>query len=672
MSIRKWKINSPNESDVLEIMNATGVAKFPAKLLASRGVSGSDAKDFLMPTRLGNPFDIKDMDKAVLRINNAISENEKICIFGDYDCDGVCATVILKDYLMNIGARVWHYIPDRAKGYGLSNEAIDLIKENETDLIITVDNGISSIDEAEYIYKLGMQLIVTDHHQVGDILPRAEAVVNPHRADDQSGFDGYCGAGVAFRLVCALEDGDNDFITEQYGDIVSLATIGDIVPLVKENRTIVKNGLPLIENTNRIGLLNLVSESAVSNSPFNSTSVAYRLVPRINATGRFSNANLAVDLLMCDEADKALELAKELCDINSKRKQTENEIYEKIEQQINENPEKLCKRVLIFSGENWHYGVLGIVAAKLLETYRKPVIVLNIEDGVLHGSARSIDGFSIYDALTACSDTLIKYGGHHKAAGLTLNACDIEKFEKQIEDYAYEKYPQMPDDYAVADLLISPDEINVESILASLCLEPFGEANRKPVYALQGTKIVAIKPVKEGKYTQLQLDYGGVPIQAISFKIPTDEFLFSVLDSVDILANAEINEYKGNKKVSLQIQEIRPHEFDDEKYYRAKQVYEDMKTGKTVTPDNKSKLLPTREDMVKVYKMIKNKTLTIDNLCFLVSKENINYALLKVILDAFCECNIAKFDAAGDKISGLASDKKVDLMNTQIIKFLKG
>ena len=671
MSIRRWKINTPSSTLVKSIMSATGLTEFPAKLLASRGITENDAKDFVSFGSLGDPFEIKDMDKAVLRINSAIETGERICIFGDYDCDGVCATVILEDYLENAGANVWHYIPDRAKGYGMNDEAIREICDDGTNLIITVDNGISAIDEAELIYELGMELIVTDHHQVGDVLPKAEAVVNPHRADDSS-FDGYCGAGVAFRLVCALEDGDNDFMTEQYGDIAALATIGDIVPLVSENRKIVKNGLSLISNTNRPGLASLIELSGASNGVMNSNAVAYRLVPRINAAGRFSNAELAVELLKSEDMEEANALCAELCETNEKRRAEEVEIFDKIEEQIHSNPDMLNNRVLVFAGESWHYGVLGIVAARLLEMFRKPVVVLNIEDGMAHGSARSIEGFSIYEAFTACSEVLEKFGGHHKAAGLTLREDKIDEFAKLIETYAYKNFPQMPKDYANCDLLLSPEEMNLECIKETLKLEPFGESNPKPVYAIKNAKITAVKPIKEGKFTQLQLNYGGVFIQVISFKIPTSTFAFKVGDMVDMLVTADINEFKGNERVSLMLSDIRPSDFNEDKYFIAKEVYEDMKSGKGIEKKFLKRVIPTRDDMVKLYKLIKGKTVSRDNLYFEAYKENISYAMMMTAIEAFLECGLCEYDYANSLVTGLKSDKKVDLMNTNVLNKLKG
>ena len=670
MSIRKWKINTAENGLVNELISA-GIAPFPARLLASRGISASEATAFLSKGILGNPFDIKDMDKAVARLNRAIDNFERICIFGDYDCDGVSATVILEDYLENIGADVWHYIPDRAKGYGMNEAAIREIAEDGTNLIITVDNGISAIDEAELIYELGMELIVTDHHQVGDKLPKAEAVVNPHRSDDSS-YDGYCGAGVAFRLVCAMEDGDNEFAFEQYGDIATLATVGDIVPLTYDNRTIVKNGLSLIEKTERLGLKALIEKSGSADTAMNSTAVAFRLVPRINAAGRFSNAELAVRLLKSVDEDTANALADEICSVNEQRKAEEVSIFKKIEEQIKQSPEKLNNRVLVFAGSGWHYGVIGIVAARLLEMYRKPVVVLNIEDDMAHGSARSIEGFSLYKALTNCAEHLEKFGGHHKAAGLTLRADKIADFERAIEEYSYTNFPEMSDDFITADIVLKPEDISVDTIESANCLEPFGECNPKPVYAVLGAKITAVRPIKEGRFTQVQLNYSGIFIQVISFKIAVADFAFAEGDTVDMLVTADVNEFKGNRRVSLQLHDIRPAGFNETKYFKAKTVYEDMKSGKGVNPKFIKRICPARDDLVLLYKMIKNKTITFDSLYFKAVKENISYAMMMTGIEAFIECGLCKADFFSGKVTGLTSTSKVDIMNTKAITKLKG
>ncbi|MCD7797529.1 MAG: single-stranded-DNA-specific exonuclease RecJ, partial [Clostridiales bacterium] len=448
MAYKKWIIGHADKEKASQISEKLNIDPFISYLLAVRGFDDElGVSDFLSDSaRFISPFSLIDMDKAAERVNRAVQTGEKICIYGDYDCDGVTATALLYSYLESEGADVIYYIPDRfTDGYGLNKGAVDKTKELETDLIITVDNGISAVEEAEYIYSLGMELVVTDHHQPGDVLPSAEAVVDPHRTDNDIPFRDFAGVGVAFKLVCALYGGEVDELLEQYADLVTIGTIGDTMPLVNENRSIVKIGLKEINSSSRLGISKLVSRAGMNPGEISADDIAFRICPRINAAGRMDKALLALELLLSDDDEDAQVRTERLCNDNEYRHTVENNINESIRDEIALNPELVYDRVIVVDGKNYHKGVIGISAARLTEEYSKPAVVISVDDdGNATGSARSIEGFNMYKAVASCSDLLSHFGGHSLAAGLGLKANDIELFRKRINAYAAEHYSVMP------------------------------------------------------------------------------------------------------------------------------------------------------------------------------------------------------------------------------------
>lgn len=673
MSIKKWHINSPDAEASRKIASDLDISPFLARLLSARGAKSSeDAKKALFEeAEISDPLKIKDMDKAVEAVRRAVAEDERICIFGDYDCDGVTAVVILQSYLESLGADVFHYIPDRANGYGMNKDAVRALAKDGVGLIITVDNGIAALEEAELVYELGMKLVVTDHHQVGKELPRAEAVVDLHRPDCDAPFKEFCGAGVAFLLVCAMEDGDIDFIFEQYGDLAAIATVGDIVSLKSENKTIVTRGLSLLPRTERPGLIKLIELSAVRGE-VDSTDIAFRIVPRINAAGRFSKAELAAELLLCEEEEEAKALAERLCDINSKRRSTENEILEKINAIIVENPRILNDRILVFAGEDWHQGVLGIISARLLEAYRKPVIVMSVSGGEAHGSCRSVDGFSIYNALCRCSEVLERFGGHPKAAGLTVKAERIEEFRRRINNYAKESFPVMPTGEVTADMVLLPGELTLENAEQTRLLEPFGEGNRRPQFALENAVIKAVRPLKDGKYTQIKFDYGERKNQtAVTFKTPAAEFGFKAGDRVDMIATLDVDIYKKTNPLSLVIAEIRPHGFNQDRYLNAKAVYEQISLGEGFDPRLSERIIPDRSQIGAVYKYLQGREISLDTLCYKLHKTKISYCMMMVAVDVLCELGLAELDPVKGTVRVFKADKKVSLESSAVLSELK-
>ena len=458
-------------------------------VMLSRGITTLDrAREFFGCSSLSDPLLMKDMESAVDVIRQALDEGKKITVYGDYDCDGVTSTAMLYGYLDAMGAEVEYYIPDRSEGYGMNIPALEKILDQGTELIITVDNGVSAVEEAEYIRQRGAQLVITDHHQPPQELPVCAACVNPHRQDDNSPFKELCGAGVVLKLLCALEE-DEEFVMEQYAELAAVGTIGDVMPLVGENRYIVRRGIEDIRASQNIGIDRLLRTAGVSPESVDATAVAFSICPRINAAGRIAAADKAVQLLMADSPEQAGLLSEELNLMNENRRAEETRIMEDVSRQLESDPSILRERVLVVSGEGWHHGVIGIVAARMLEKYGKPVLMISVENGEARGSARGVDGFSIYKLLDRCSRVLTKFGGHPKAGGFSLPADRVEDFRQMVYAFCRECYPKMPEYTVSADMEITGDLLTEEALNSLSQLEPCGEGNQRPVFLLRNCTV---------------------------------------------------------------------------------------------------------------------------------------------------------------------------------------
>ncbi|MBQ4101166.1 MAG: single-stranded-DNA-specific exonuclease RecJ, partial [Oscillospiraceae bacterium] len=430
--MKKWIYKNLDKNVVNACAKVAQIPTITAEVLMARGYDDAEKMiEFLNPQEFSNPYLLKDMDKAVERINSAVENGEKIAVYGDYDCDGVTATYIVYNYLSEImGADVIYYIPSRNdEGYGLNTMAIDKLCDEGVSLIITVDNGITAISEADYAIDKGIDLVITDHHKPIDVLPKAVAIVNPHRVDCTSGLTYLCGAGIALKLVCALEN-DIDMIMDYYSQIAMLGTIADVVPIMAENRTILNAGIESLNNTENFGLLALVNKSC-PNKIITEEDIAFSIVPKINASGRLGSADDALKLLLCEDEDTALEYAELITEENNTRKEIEQKIYDEALGYINENPAILNERIIIIAGENWHNGVSGIVAARLCTLLQKPVLLISSDGDEARGSGRSIGNFSLHRMLCHCSDLLIRHGGHILAAGFTLAPQNVDAFIKR-------------------------------------------------------------------------------------------------------------------------------------------------------------------------------------------------------------------------------------------------
>lgn len=481
MAYKNWELAGGSLDEAPVLAQQLGISLLTAEVLAARGLTLEQAGDFLSDTApLSDPMAYQDMDKAVSRIERAVDTGERITIYGDYDADGVTATVLLYHYLDSLGADVSYYIPKRdGEGYGMNCEAIQKLKKFGTQLLITVDNGITAIQEAELCKKLGIDLVITDHHKPTETLPDAAAVVDPHRKDCGSAFKDLAGVGVAFKLICALER-SNEEMLEFYSDLVALGTVADVVPLVGENRTIVKAGLQKLSQRDNPGIEALRQVAGMGEGPVSSVQLAFQLVPRVNAAGRLGSAVEAVNLLLAQEPEEAMEYAQKINESNQKRKELEQKILDEIDQRLKEKPALLKERLLILAGAGWHHGVIGIVAAKLTERYAKPCVLISIEGLEARGSARSLGDFSLFEALSYSRETLTRFGGHTLAAGFSLHSSEIPAFEEKMQEYARIFHSYMPPLTLRVDREVAFSQLTLEEISSLQMLEPFGAGNDSP------------------------------------------------------------------------------------------------------------------------------------------------------------------------------------------------
>ena len=567
--MRKWIVPEAGAADG-EMRAEYG--EFLGGILASRGIRTKKAAERFLGE--GDFFEGEppaDLEKAVEAISEALESGEKITVYGDYDCDGVTSTVMLYHYLDTLGAEVEFYIPERSEGFGMNIPALKRIIDGGTGLIVTVDNGINALEEAEYIKERGARLVVTDHHQPGETLPVCEACVDPNRRDDYSQFKDLCGAGVVLKLLCALEE-DKEYVLSQYADLAMVGTIGDVMPLRGENRFIVKKGLELLKNAGNEGLKKLIYTVGLSPKSVTSTDIAYKICPAINSAGRVESAEKAARLLLAETQNDAARLCENVAELNAKRREIERKITDDIAKMLENDPKILAKRVIFLAGEGWSAGVIGIVCARIAEKYGKPTIVAAIENGVARGSCRSVGNFSIYGLLNYCSGYLTKFGGHPMAGGFSVKVEDID-------EYTLANYPIMPTAELFADMRADGNALTVGNIGALEKLEPFGEGCERPVFLLENCELLSKRPLKDGKYISFDVKTGGKTLRAVSFRISYGEFAAEIGDRLDIVAGAEINEYNGAKSVQLRLVDYRPAGFREDRFFAAKRVSEAIARG---------------------------------------------------------------------------------------------
>lgn len=686
MALKRWKLEHQNGQTGDTLARSCGIAPFLAEILANRGIDTPAAATAFL-SRTGSwedPFHMADMDRAVSRIRHGIDAGEAITVYGDYDCDGVTATALLFSYLRDNGARVDYYIPNReGEGYGMNESAVRQLAGRGTNLIITVDNGISAHSEIALANALGMDVVVTDHHQPGDKLPPAAAVVNPHRKDDGSGFRLLAGVGVAFRLLVALEletyGGEEaleevvEAILANYGELIAIGTVGDVVPLLSENRMLVQRGIENIrQGSGQVGLLALMEAAAVKPETITARQIAFSIVPRINAAGRMDSAELALELLLCEEyeQEKAEALAQELDEKNKLRQELEREILADIDILLERKPELLQGRLLILSGKGWHMGVLGIVASRLLERYGKPTLLMTNDGTLLKGSARSLGEFHLYDALAANGEHLTQFGGHKLAAGFSLEEDRLSAFREGMERYAAAQYARMPEPCLVIDKILQPRELTVEQVRALALLAPFGAENEEPLFLLPGVTLESVTPLSEGRHQRLQCRYGDKSVTALLFGVSAKELLYPVGSKLDLVVNAQLSTFRGETSLSLRVKDLRPTGFKQDRFFAAKNCVEGFLRGEPQEKKLLSLIRPDRTELITLYRWLQTHGGffgDLEAIATVFDQTKLSYAKLRIMLTAFEEMGLIEISPAWDQVTLCQVTEKVQLENAPVL-----
>ncbi len=657
MAYKKWIVGHPDREFAKNASEEFDIDPFSALLAYGRGIDDLNELEYFLSNDviLSDINDIPDIKTAADTINEAIEQGVKIAVFGDYDCDGVVAVSVLYKYLVSRGADPIVYIPDRlSEGYGMNTNSIDELKSMGVELIITVDNGISCIDEIDYASSLGIVTIVTDHHLPGSNLPDAAAVVDLHRNDCFVDFKNVCGAVVAFKLICAIDKKVPEELIYDYADLLSIATIGDVMPIVNENRSIVKCGIKRIKSNSNVGISAILSVAGIDRNALDSSKISFGIVPRINAAGRMGSAERAFKLLTSNNMIEAIALANEIENENQNRQKTEKDIAIRVIKTIEDN-KYYNDRVIIVSGEGFHQGVIGIVAARICEKYGKPAFVISSDGNVSHGSGRSIAGFNLFTALNSCADFLTKFGGHELAAGVSLFTDKIDDFRIAINNYAITLDPAIPT--LNIDFRINPLAMSTDMVYAIKALEPFGQGNPLPVFGIFDLKISKITPIGQGKHLRLSFLKEETSFQALLFGVTLEKFPFNIGDNVDIAVTLDTNSYKGEETLSIIIKAIKISGVDDDKYFEELFACEDFLSDRLKEYKLKA---PTREEIGKIYKFISTSPVLTDRVKNVFINEY-GYATSILSIIILKELNLIK------DIGGLLSTtdfKKTDLANS--------
>ncbi len=590
-------------------LRAAGYPALLSAVLAAREVSTPEESAVFLERERSlshSPMLMKDMDKAVERISRALAAGEKMAVFGDYDVDGITATVLLVDYLRSRGADCAKYIPRRIEdGYGLGRDALRLLREKGVTLVITVDCGITGVEEARFAREIGMDLVITDHHECKDVLPCAAAVVDPRRPDCPYPFKHLAGVGVALKLVLALGEQREEALFARYCALAAVGTVADVMQMTGENRTIVHRGLESIGSTDFLGLQALLRETGLADRDVSSVQIGFVLAPRINAAGRMGEAELAADLLLTNDPARAECLARELCGLNRERQAVEQEIFAQAVEQIEYLPAGE-RSALVLSSEVWHQGVVGIVASRLSEKYSCPSFMIHLQNGMGKGSCRSYGGFNLFAALESCSDLLVDFGGHELAAGFNIREEDIPAFRRRMNhcvcDYCNGETPvsSLEVDVTIRD----PSCITLEEMEQLDRLEPYGAGNNRPVFALMGAKVESLQNVGQNRHLKLRLSKGPYHFDAIFFSATAGECGAAAGMRVDAAFHLQVNEFRGVSSVQLQLVDLRPAVLPSVRERECLELVERLTAGGTVTVREAARLLPEREQFAALWRAI--------------------------------------------------------------------
>lgn len=679
MILRKWEVRPLDKERAAAFAQTYGVPFFLAMLMNIRGLDdAAHLREFLGEGEpLSDPFLLKDMDKAAARITRAVDNMEKIAVYGDYDADGVTSTAMLYSYLETRGADVIFYIPQReGEGYGMNIGAVEYLKEQGVSLIVTVDNGISSVQEVARANELGIDVVVTDHHRPQEILPDALAVVDAYRPDDTSPYKHFSGVGIAFKLLMALEDGAGDVedLLEAYSDLAAIGTIGDIVPLTGENRTLIRAGLERLSQSDRPGVQALLENAGIAGKALTSTNVAFTLVPRINATGRMGAPERAVRLLISGYEEEAEVLSEEICADNEERRRVEAEIAEAAFADI-EAKGYMKDRVVVVDGENWHHGVIGIVASRVTERCGKPCMIISRGETEAKGSGRSIEGFSLFEAICACGDLLIKFGGHPMAAGITLKSENIEAFRKRINQYAAEHFPQMPTQTVTLDCKLNPAALSVSMAQSLTQLEPFGNGNPQPVFGLFNMELSNVTPVGGGGHLRLTLEKNGAVITAMRFNTKPEELPYHIGDKIDLAVQLEAREFRGQPSLTVIVRDMKFAAFNTGKNIASLASFEKWQRGEVLSAEDKNRLYPDRACLAAIYRALRTVNGKETDQVRFVSQfgKDMTLGLFKTALLVFEERGLVHSEIADDTFTAalIETSGKTDITRSPVLLALQ-
>ena len=674
MNKNKWNLKSEytlTSPEVLALAEAVNIPPVTALLLLLRGCDTPEKVEAfiqLSEAKLHNPFLIPDMEKAVERLERAIANKEKVVIYGDYDVDGVTSVSVLSLYLKQRGLAVTYYIPDRSgEGYGINNLAIDKFASDGVSLMVTVDTGVTAVEEVEYARTLGIDTIVTDHHECQSRLPEAVAVVNPRRADSEYPFKELAGVGVVFKLVSACEEKrwqNTAMLSEKlhalaadFIDLVAMGTVADVMPLIDENRLIVKMGLAILNSRPRAGvtaLLDAAGRNDKKKTAITASVISFVIAPRINAAGRIDSAERAVGLFLSDSREETERIALELCEINRERQAEENRIIEEAEEKIKRECNLEEDKIIVLADDNWHHGVIGIVASRITERFGLPSILISFDGDVGKGSGRSIKGINLVDALTDSEEHLVKFGGHELAAGLSVTRESLPAFRQKINEYVKDHLQDAEQLAGIdVDCELSADSVSLDAAESLSLLEPYGIANPTPLFMMRGVTLRSIMQLGE-KHTKLIVEKDGVSVTAIRFGKSRSELEYYAGDKIDLLFNLSLNEFRGTVSVQLILKAIHLAEGEFAINEAERRRYEDIMQGASF--DKGEDILPTRDDIAPVYLWFKRHygntrddiTGVRELLSQFASNSRIHYVKLRVILNILNECGIVAIESTGD------------------------
>ena len=685
-----WTVGSYDTDKVKELVEKLSLKEFLAKVLVAKGFDTPEKADEYLNSSinsLADPFLLKDMDKAVDKIKKSVADKEKIMIYGDYDVDGITSVAALWRYLSFKGADVCCYIPERVnEGYGLNAQAIERFAADGVKLIITVDSGITAHEEIEFAKSLGIDVVITDHHECREELPEAVAVVNPHRHDSEYPFRELAGVGVVFRLICAYEGNKNlSTICAKYSDIVALGTVADVMPIVGENRIIVKHGLASLVNTKNKGLCALIEQTfaerkSAQRKNITASSIGFGLAPRINAAGRIGDVNKALKLLITENKAEADEIATYLCAVNRERQLVENMIFEEAVNQIESNHDFDNDKVIVLVSEKWHLGVIGIVASKITERYKLPSILISIDGDIGKGSGRSVKGFNINEAISVCKNLLIKYGGHELAAGLTIDKSNVDAFRKAINEYASKSFDfDSVCNYIDADFEIDVKDVTVEHAKQLISMEPFGLQNPVPLFYIKDVLLKEVYSIGEGKHLKLIVEKNGCLATALYFGMPMDRFGFCEGDTVDLMCNIDLNDFRGTLSVQIILKDVRMCEKDRLLTTHYENAFSQVLAGNM---DVEELHVPNMSDFKAAFLYLKSyikdfdcaRELDIQRCANDITRQYsvfCSHLKFNLILNVFEEMNLIELDRTGlstTNVTLLKTEGKINLENSEFLK----